>query len=95
MAANTYGIGRTVRVEVTFFDGSGNPVDPLGAVTCDVRTPTSGTETPTPVHDSTGVYHVDLAGSEWGLYYFDWVGRDVGEAGVDVSPTAHAVQFVT
>ncbi len=82
--------GQTVRLRVTFRDFDNTLADP-STVTFYVQKELDSAWTsyvsPTVVHESTGIYHLDVStASEGGLY--DW--RVVGAA---VTPSANQGQF--
>lgn len=71
----TYNRGDVARVTCTFRNGSGDVTDTTASVT--VVAPDGTTTTPTPVHDSTGVYHVDITVDQGGAWHTRWVGAGV------------------
>lgn len=89
--ANQYFKGKLVRITMTFTVG-GALTDP-GTVTLKVLTPGGvlSTYTSEIVHDSTGVYHYDVVGSEVGYWNYRCEGTSpaagVGENYFEILPS--------
>lgn len=65
--------GQTIVVEATFRDLAGELVDPP-EVTATVRAPDGTQTTPTPVNQSTGIYHVTVLMDQSGWWKWRVVG---------------------
>lgn len=68
-----FDIGDTAHIEITFADLAGVPTNPT-TVVLTVQAPDNTSSTPTPMNDSAGIYHYDLALAQSGIYRFKWQG---------------------
>lgn len=85
-----FDIGDTAHIEITFADLAGVPTNPTTTVLT-IQAPDNSTTTPSPVNDSAGVFHYDLALALSGLYRFKWQGTGtvaaVQEGEIAVNPS--------
>lgn len=85
---NVYLTGSLVRTTATFTNIAGQLADPT-TTTLKYRAASGATQTPTPVHDSTGIFHFDIDTTGWAgpgleLYTIQWVGTGAVQApGID------------
>lgn len=71
---NTYHNGQGVRIPATFKNTSGTLTDP-SSVALTILKPDGSTDTLSPTHDSTGVYHADYTSTSLpGAYTWRWMG---------------------
>lgn len=81
--ANVYDIGDLVTLSATFKNNAGTLTDPT-TVIFRIKDPSGTVTSPSPIKDSTGLYHYDLsitlAGTYW--YHFEGTGlcQDAEEA---------------
>lgn len=96
---NSYFVGETVRISVTFTDSDGTPTDP-DTVTLNIRNPDGDLQPVTYnpgdiVRDSVGLYRYDIAPADVGGYWhYRWEGDGTVEAAQEESfyvRLAHAV----
>lgn len=81
---NTYTSGSLVRTIATFADATGNLASPT-TVTLKYKAGAGSTQTPTPVNDSTGIYHYDIDTTGWTgpgsqVYVIEWTGTGAVQA---------------
>jgi len=93
---NTYISGALVRTIATFTDVNGNLVNPT-ITTVKYKAGSNSTQTPSPVNDSTGVFHYDIDTTGWTgpsveIYKVQWQGtgavQAIGDDQFQVGPPA-------
>lgn len=86
--ANQYNVGDLVRCTGVFTDASGDRVDP-SAVTAKIKKPDGTTTTYTygvdvaVVHESQGVFHLDVSATLEGIYFYRFQATGTGQSGGD------------
>ncbi len=70
---NSYDVGETVRITVTFTDSNGTAADP-DTVTCKVLDPSGNQSTPSVSTSGTGVYYADVTIDEAGAWVYRFEG---------------------
>lgn len=69
-------IGNIARLSCTFTDDTGTAVDPT-TITVQYQSPQGTTTTQTPIRDSVGAYHYDLALTQPGTYRYRFIGTGI------------------